>query len=202
MRFSLAEAPRLRAHPDYEVLANREATKIAPPSVERQSRGGVPIRAGGKSDDGYCRATSIIRGLTICKIYIRAGIQRDMSERAQIGPVSVDRSDWSDVSIGTRPSSPVSTCWMHYQFCARLTTGYRPPLLSTPCRPVASLWLTVMRLSRPLGSPRVFHDRQEYERVLAVLRGAMASDRVARLMKAGAAMSEAEAFEQARADDC
>ena len=51
------------------------------------------------------------------------------------------------------------------------------------------------------GSPREFHNRHEYERVLAVLFGAMASDRVACLMQAGAAMSEEEAFEQARADD-
>jgi predicted ATPase/transcriptional regulator with XRE-family HTH domain len=51
-----------------------------------------------------------------------------------------------------------------------------------------------------LGSPRGdLIDQQQYEQALAVLRGAMDSDQLARLMKAGAAMREEQAIDEALA---
>ena len=47
------------------------------------------------------------------------------------------------------------------------------------------------------GSPRMRIDQQEYERALASLRGAMGSIRLASLLKAGAAMSEEQAINEA-----
>ncbi len=52
-----------------------------------------------------------------------------------------------------------------------------------------------------LGSPRdTLHDRQEYERAMAVLRNAMSSDQLANLMNEGAAMSEEQAIDEVLAD--
>ena len=52
-----------------------------------------------------------------------------------------------------------------------------------------------------LGSRRdTLHDRQEYERAMAVLRSAMSSDQLASLMNEGAAMSEEQAIDEALAD--
>jgi predicted ATPase/DNA-binding XRE family transcriptional regulator len=52
-----------------------------------------------------------------------------------------------------------------------------------------------------LGSRRdTLHDRQEYERAMAVLRNAMSSDQLAKLMNEGAAMSEEQVIDEALAD--
>jgi predicted ATPase len=52
-----------------------------------------------------------------------------------------------------------------------------------------------------LGSPRdTLHDRQEYERAMAVLRNAMSSDQLANLMNEGAAMSQEQAIDEALVD--
>jgi non-specific serine/threonine protein kinase len=52
-----------------------------------------------------------------------------------------------------------------------------------------------------LGSRRdTLHDRREYERAMAVLRNAMSSDQLAKLMNEGAAMSEEQVIDEALAD--
>jgi len=52
-----------------------------------------------------------------------------------------------------------------------------------------------------LGSPRdTLHDRQEYERAMAVLRNAMSSDQLANLMNEGTAMSQEQAIDEALVD--
>jgi hypothetical protein len=48
-----------------------------------------------------------------------------------------------------------------------------------------------------LGSPRSPMDQREYERALALLLGAMGSDKLARDMNAGAAMTEEQAIDEA-----
>jgi tetratricopeptide (TPR) repeat protein len=51
------------------------------------------------------------------------------------------------------------------------------------------------------GSPRMPIDQREYERAVAILRGAMGSDKLASLMNEGAAMSEEQAVAEALADN-
>jgi hypothetical protein len=63
------------------VSSNSNTPEIAPLSSELQNWRLISICAGGKSDDAYCCAASIVWRPSIGEIYIGAGIQGDVPER-------------------------------------------------------------------------------------------------------------------------
>jgi predicted ATPase/transcriptional regulator with XRE-family HTH domain len=72
------------------------------------------------------------------------------------------------------------------------------PATSSHVRAARILGFVNARLARIMGSGRRDRDQQpEYDRVLAVLRGALSADVVAKLMAAGSAMTEEQAVEEA-----
>ncbi|HEY6450827.1 MAG TPA: hypothetical protein VIX60_09130, partial [Candidatus Cybelea sp.] len=69
-----------------------------------------------------------------------------------------------------------------------------------PCARAARLLGFIDERLAALASPRDFHDRQEYERALALLCGAIGREQLTTLMSEGAQMSQEQAIDEALAN--
>ena len=83
---------------------------------------------------------------------------------------------------------------------ATLRAQRDPERRAEPCARAARLLGFVDERLAALASPRDFHDLQEYERALVLLRGAIGREQLATLMNEGAQMSQEQATDEALAN--
>ena len=83
---------------------------------------------------------------------------------------------------------------------ATLRAQRDPERRAEPCARAARLLGFIDERLAALASPRDFHDRQEYERALALLCGAIGREQLTTLMSEGAQMSQEQAIDEALAN--